>query len=106
MGPEETRVLTAFKAAVRGRLPIDRVLLFGSRARGDADAFSDMDVMVVVDGEVDETVRDLVSDSAWAAGFEEGIVVVPIVLSKSEWETDQFRSSLLGRAVTEKGLAV
>ena len=42
-------ILERFKTLLSVRARIDRLILFGSRARGDADRESDMDVVVVVD---------------------------------------------------------
>ena len=64
-------------------LPRDHVeaILFGSYARGDADAGSDIDVLVLVDSS-----RQKISDINWKIGslaadflVNEGIVVSPIV---------------------------
>lgn len=75
-------------------------------AGGDAEVFSDMDIIVILDGEADERSRDAVSDCAWEAGFESGIVVVPIVFSREEWQAGAVRPSLLHKAVEQEGLEV
>jgi uncharacterized protein len=106
MNDMERQVLDRFKSSLRERLDLFEIILFGSRARGDADAFSAMDVVVILDGEADDRSRDVVSDCAWEAGFESGIVVAPIVFSRTEWETNASRYSLLGKAVAQEGLAV
>jgi len=106
MNDLEKQVLDRFKAALQERLHVFEIILFGSRARGDADPLSDMDVVVILDGEADDHSRDLVSDCAWEAGFESGIVIAPIVFSRTEWETDASRHSLLGKAVAQEGLPV
>lgn len=106
MNDLEKLVLDRFRTLLRERLHVIEIILFGSRARGDADAFSDMDVVVILEGEADDHSKDVVSDCAWEAGFESGIVVVPIVFSRTEWETDSSRHSLLGKAVAQEGLAV
>lgn len=106
MNDVEKSVLERFKTLLRERLHVFEIILFGSRARGDADMFSDMDLVVILDGEADDRSRDVVSDCAWEAGFESGIVVAPIVFSRAEWETDASRYSLLGKAVAQEGLAV
>lgn len=106
MTPTEQKVLDRFKAALQRHFTVSRIVLFGSRVRDDANSFSDMDIIVVIDGETNESERATVSDCAWQAGFEDGIVVVPIVLTKDEWEQGAFRSSLRGRAVTQEGLTV
>lgn len=103
MNAIEREVLKRFKAALAGRLDVSEIILFGSRARGDAEPFSDMDVIVLFEGTVDDRCRDLVSDCAWAAGLESGIVLVPIVFSRTEWESNAARFSLLGRAVAQEG---
>ncbi len=106
MNDTEKNVIERFKTAVLDELDTATVVVFGSRARGDADVDSDMDVLVILDREIDERIRDVVSDCAWEAGFRHGIVVVPVVVSKEEWETGAVRHSLLGKAVMQEGLAV
>lgn len=48
--PDERRALTALLEALRKRFPdtIDRVVLFGSKSRGDSDSESDIDLLMVV----------------------------------------------------------
>jgi predicted nucleotidyltransferase len=41
---------------------LDRVLLYGSRARGDAEPESDVDVLVVLEGEVDPVAEIAVTE--------------------------------------------
>jgi predicted nucleotidyltransferase len=106
MNDLENQVLGRFKSLLKERLPVFEIILFGSRARGDADALSDMDVVVILDGDADDRSRGMISDCAWEAGFEAGIVVVPIVFPRTEWESDAARNSLLGKAVAREGLSV
>ncbi|MBV5339040.1 MAG: nucleotidyltransferase domain-containing protein [Deltaproteobacteria bacterium] len=63
-------------------MPLD-VRVFGSRARGDATADSDLDVFVVVE-DATRDIEKYVSDCAWEAGFEQDVVVVPVVLSQNK----------------------
>ena len=106
MTVDEQAVLRNFKARVSNRVTLDKVILFGSRARGDAAADSDLDVLVVTEGPADEASRDWISDCAWDAGFEAGLVIVPIVYGRSEWETGPERHSLLARAIEREGVPV
>ncbi len=104
MNEIERVVLDRFKALLFERLPIRSLTLFGSRARGDAEPDSDVDVLVVLDSEADESARDYVSDCAWEAGYGHGIVVVPVVFGREEWENGPERHSLLARAVEVEGV--
>jgi DNA polymerase sigma len=100
----EKQVLEKFKALLRERLPRHQIIMFGSRARGDAELYSDLDLMVIIDGVVDDAIREWVSDCAWEAGYTEGLVVVPVVFSRTEWEQGSERHSLLAQAVASEGI--
>jgi len=102
----ESQILRRLKRLLLKRVSLHRFVLFGSRARGDSDPASDMDVLVVVDGEAGDDIRDFISDCAWEAGYEDGILVVPVVFSRDEWENGPERNSLLAQAVALEGVPV
>ena len=104
MNALEKRVLDKFKALLLKQVSLYKLILFGSRARGDAGTYSDMDVVVILDDASNEQDFDYVSDYAWEAGFEYGIVIVPVVCTKKEWEESPERYSLLAKAVKREGV--
>ena len=93
MKPKEKQILETFKHLVEQRVPLNIFALFGSRARGDAGRYSDMDVLVVVD-QLDVPTADYISDCAWESSFGSGIVVVPVSYSRAEWEGIESQSLL------------
>jgi len=103
MYPYEKQILETFANLVRKKVSLNSIVLFGSRARGDSESDSDMDVLVVVD-DLTEKDEDYISECAWEAGFESGIVVVPVVFSRVEWEDGPERYSLLAEAVKSDGV--
>ncbi|MBI4655081.1 MAG: nucleotidyltransferase domain-containing protein [Nitrospirae bacterium] len=106
MNTLEKKILETFKTLLLKRVLLYKMILFGSRARGDASPYSDMDVLVILDTPSGEQDIDYVSDCAWEAGFEHGIVVVPVVFSKEEWENSPERYSLLAQAVEMEGVSI
>ena len=98
--PKEKQILETFKHMLEQRVHLSIFALFGSRARGDAGHYSDMDVLVVVD-QLDTPTADYISDCAWESGFGSGIVVVPVSYSKSEWESIESQSLLAANIRTE-----
>ena len=82
MSTQERTVLERLKAKIAERLPLSRLVLFGSRARGDADPDSDMDILVVLDGPVGRPAEQYVRLCAWELSFEQGIILVPITVSR------------------------
>jgi predicted nucleotidyltransferase len=103
MNTTERNVIEAFRRLLARKLDVDQIVLFGSRARGDATPDSDMDILVIIDKPT-EDIDEYVSSCAWEAGFEYGMVIVPVVYSKEEWETGPDRFSLLARAIEMEGI--
>ncbi|MBW1899271.1 MAG: nucleotidyltransferase domain-containing protein, partial [Deltaproteobacteria bacterium] len=48
MNPVEKKIIDTFLLLIKKKLSVHRIELFGSRARGDADPDSDMDLLVIV----------------------------------------------------------
>jgi hypothetical protein len=106
MTDTEKKIVAAFRESLERKFRVSDVIVFGSRARGDADEYSDLDVVAVLDEELDDSIRDYVSDCAWHAGFEQGIVVVPVLFSRRAWQTGAVRDSLLARAIEMEGQTI
>ena len=103
---QEKLILDRFKRLILEHgVPFQRIVLFGSRARGDADAESDFDVLVVVE-HLYRPLRVTISRCAWEAGFEDCLLIVPVVVTKEEIEQGAFRSSLLMQAIREEGITL
>ena len=80
-----TKLLTS---TVHQLTPGADVLLFGSRARGDASAESDWDVMVLLPNNVATIAKkDEVSYSIRQLGWELNEIINPIVYADSEWQS-------------------
>jgi len=106
MNEVDRTVLARLRALLGERVPLYKLFLFGSRARGDADLDSDMDVLVVVDGEFAWDTQEAVSHCAWEAGFEHHVVVTTVVVGRDDWERGPSHYSLLAQAVREEGISV
>jgi uncharacterized protein len=99
-------ILEHFKnLLLENEVPLQSLVLFGSRARGDAEAESDFDVLVVVI-RLDHQIRTTISRCAWEAGFNESLVIVPVVVTTEDIEQKPFRSSLLMQAIREEGITI
>jgi DNA polymerase sigma len=102
----EMSVLERFKELLIQRVSVIQVIVFGSRARGDADRDSDLDVVVVLADSCHDADRDYVSDCAWEASFASGMVIMPVVFTQHEWEVGPERHSLLAQAVRAEGVPI
>jgi predicted nucleotidyltransferase len=99
-------ILRRLKARIAERLPLNRLVLFGSRARGDNEPDSDVDVLVVLDGRVSRESEEYVRTCAWELSYENGVVIFPLVVARREWEEGPTSASLLAVAVGNEGVEV
>jgi predicted nucleotidyltransferase len=79
--------------------------VFGSRARGDAEEGSDMDVFVEVET-LDKNLKERIQDIAWEVGFENSLVISPLIFTRDELENSPLRSSPVVKAITQEGLRI
>ena len=85
--------------------PLIDFRLFGSRARGDADDYSDMDIFMEFET-VDRELKNMVKNAAWEMTLESGIVVTTLLFSRHEIENSPLRSSPIVRVIMEEGVPV
>jgi predicted nucleotidyltransferase len=78
--------LAAYVERVARLYPDDvlSVTLYGSQARGDAKAESDIDVLVVVRRDT-PALRQALVDQAWQVQFEHGVVISDIIRSAEQF---------------------
>jgi uncharacterized protein len=86
-------------------VPLYKTIVFGSRARGDAEPDSDLDVLVLV-ARLNSAIRKAIRHCAWEVGFEAGILIQTVVMTKEQAEQGPEQSSLLMLAVKEEGVPV
>lgn len=79
--------------------------VYGSRARGDDDEFSDLDVFIEV-ARLDKETRERISEIAWEIGSENPMVISPLVVSVDEARNSPLRASPILRNIKEEGVGV
>ena len=70
---------------IRYRWPVERVILFGSKARGDDDSESDIDLLVITSSQIDSAAENAMQEAAWHTGIEHGRAVQLVVRSHEQW---------------------
>jgi predicted nucleotidyltransferase len=101
----ERGAVTEYVARIRGqfRNRVLAVMLFGSKARGDADPESDIDLLVLVDVESSEF-RSQLWRVASDVSLEYDVVLSPRVFGQKRWdETRRIRLPLY-RAIVADGV--
>ena len=101
----EQAAIRQYASKLRARVP-DRILsitLFGSKARGEASAESDLDLLVLVDSEDREFVSELWR-MASDVSLEHNLVLSVRVFAESRWAESRRMRLPFYRAVQAEGV--
>ncbi len=103
MAPYDRQTALEFKRRAGALAPILQFRVFGSRARGDATAGSDLDVFLVVD-HIDGDLRERISELAWEVGFENDVVLSTFVVTVEQLERGPLGVSPIVRQIEKEGV--
>jgi uncharacterized protein len=93
--PAVTGAVREFARRLTGRYPVQRIILFGSRARGTQRRDSDADVAVLLRGTRHsflDTKLEMV-DIAYDVLLDTGLYIQPFPIWEDEWEHPEFHSN-------------
>ncbi len=104
---EETAWLDAYREALEKKRPgtVQEMLIYGSKARGQAHAESDLDVLLIVKNEAEGPKRELRRIGYLLAATTE---VLPSILAytQEEWESRKKSGSTFRQAVERDAVRV
>jgi predicted nucleotidyltransferase len=88
---KEKEIVQRFKERVTETLGdrLDRIVLFGSRARGDAEEDSDFDFLVTVKNPKADD-KERVRQIAWELSLEYDTVITPLVLPIEDFVEEKY----------------
>ena len=88
---------TIFKSA-----PKATAILYGSEARGDARPESDIDVLILLDGDKRDIKReDEISGALYEIELNHGVIISPMIMLKKQWENRPFKTPFYINAINE-----
>lgn len=105
--PSEQEWLNAYRKALDEQFPglVEDLIVFGSKARGDARPDSDLDILVIIRGGDRRLKREI---SSPGCDLSIGTDVVPsiLVFTVAEWDRFERLESVFRESVLEDGVSV
>ena len=105
LSSNELRAVTAFASQLHQHYPkrVLNMVLFGSKARGDSQPWSDIDILIVADSE-DWRFQHAISTLAARVSLEYDVVIGPRVVAQARWEHMKRHQFSLYRNVVSEGI--
>ena len=88
MNSKEQHIISLIRERIRKKNPEAQVLLFGSRARGNATTNSDWDILILLNSvKVTRDIEKEYREELFEVELETGEPISTFVFSKNEWES-------------------
>jgi len=99
----EVAALAKLKEALERDPRFVQMKLFGSKARGDSDRESDVDVLVVLEDH-DRQSRNAIYDLCYDLSVDFSVVLAPVIYTRREFESDLTRATTFYQTLTREAV--
>jgi len=105
MTPKDNNIIKLIKSSIRSIDPKAQVIIFGSRARGDARKDSDWDILILTDYPVSTEIERSFRNNLFDIEIDTGEVFSTFVYQKQIWNTKHIVTPLY-RNIKREGVRI
>lgn len=105
MTKKDLKIARQLKKWLSKEVPLVDVIVFGSRARGDYEPDSDMDVFIEIE-RIDPQIKEKIENIVWEVGYENYILISSLIFTRHEIENTALRVSPIVMSIAEEGIRV
>lgn len=81
---EQVSIIQAVKF-LKSELPVSKIILFGSKARGTSIEYSDIDLLIITSCPVTSVLRETISSKLAEINIENDVMLSSLVIYEKEW---------------------
>lgn len=99
-------VLQQCKHAIGAVLPDAEIILYGSRARGDAQADSDYDLLILTGRTPSVQLDEAILDNIYPVELETGAMISFVVQNETDWNKPKYRALPFHQNIDREGVPI
>ncbi|WP_392396738.1 nucleotidyltransferase family protein [Parabacteroides faecis] len=97
-----SEIVEQIKKTVASIAPTAKTILFGSEARGEARSDSDIDLLILIDGDkITLEQEEAITLPLYELELKTGVIISPIVMLKKIWENRPFKTPFYINVINE-----
>ena len=104
LGSADREAVQRAAALLRERFPVERVILFGSKARGTGTGESDIDLLVLTRWPLNQAAKADIVEALYDLQLELSVVLSTLVASLDEWDHGYFQVLPIHDEVEREGV--
>ncbi len=100
----ERQAIEAASKILKEMFPVRQVVLFGSKARGDYDEESDIDLLVLMSRPISWTERKAINDALYDIQLSYDVIISTLIATDEDWNEGAFSVLPIHDEVREHGI--
>lgn len=102
----ENTALNEIKTRIEALFPVERFILFGSKARGDDNEFSDIDLLAVINSALSGADKRKISDTVFEVNLKRNTQFSVISVVSADFHSEVWSRLPLFRIIALEGVIV
>jgi len=104
--PINVKLLDQVKKTVFSIFPNAEIVLYGSRARGGCDIFSDWDFLILTEQPLEQSFVSKLKDRLYDLELDTDSVLSSIIRTKNEWNSDRYKILPFRQNLEKEGIVL